>query len=67
MPDRALHFSLNEIIAFHVWMCVGVYIRLERAGMTCEPAGGGGGGHSGTERLPTAKRPRRAEAVNNKI
>ena len=28
--------------------------------------GGGGGGHSGTEWLPTAKRPRRAEAVNIK-
>ena len=29
--------------------------------------GGGGGGDSGTEWLTTAKRPRGAEAVNNKI
>ena len=28
---------------------------------------GGGGGHSGTEWLPTAKQPRGAEAVNVKI
>ena len=27
----------------------------------------GGGGHSGTKSLPTAKRPRGAEAVNAKI
>ena len=32
-----------------------------------EPGGGGGGGGGGTEWLPTAKRPRGAEAVNAKI
>ena len=29
--------------------------------------GGGGGGHSGTEWLPTAKRPHGVEMVNTKI
>ena len=39
-------------------------------GATCPVDGhllGGGGGHSGTEWLPSAKQPCRAEAVNAKI
>ena len=38
-----------------------------RAGRGCPPVPRGGGGHSGTEWLPTAKRPREAEALNAKI
>ena len=46
-------------------MCVCVGGGVEGGGG--ERARRGGGGHSGTERLPTAKRPRRAEALNVKI
>ena len=51
------NLSFSPCGALHVLVVVGAEV----------PGGGGGGGHSGTEWLPTAKRPSGVEGVNAKI